>query len=151
MRLYLVQHGEAKSEEEDPERPLTDRGAGGVRRVADLAREVGGVAVERVVHSGKTRARQSAEIWGQVLRVPVVEEEGLAPLDDPSVWGTRLAKGEQDLMLVGHLPHLGRLASLLLAGESERPLIAFRQGGLVGLERGPAGWSVWLALPPAPV
>ena len=32
MRLYLVQHGEAKPEEEDPERPLTDRGASDVRR-----------------------------------------------------------------------------------------------------------------------
>jgi len=25
MRLYLVQHGEAASEDEDPERPLTER------------------------------------------------------------------------------------------------------------------------------
>jgi phosphohistidine phosphatase len=148
MRLYLVQHGEAKSEEEDPQRPLTDRGAGDVRRVADLAYEVGGVAVERVVHSGKTRARQTAEIWGEVLGVPTVEEQGMAPLDDPSLWVARLDKVEQDLMLVGHLPHLGRLAGLLLAGESERPVIAFQQGGLVCLERGPAGWSVTLSLPP---
>jgi phosphohistidine phosphatase len=148
MRLYLVQHGEAKSDEEDPDRPLTDRGARDVRTVADLAHEVGGVAVERVVHSGKTRARQTAETWGELLGLPVVEEEGLAPLDDPSVWAARLAKAEQDLMLVGHLPHLGRLAGLLLAGDSERPVVAFRQGGLVGLDRGPAGWSVWLVLPP---
>jgi len=28
MRLYLVQHGEAKSEAEDPERSLTVRGEG---------------------------------------------------------------------------------------------------------------------------
>jgi phosphohistidine phosphatase len=148
MRLYLVQHGEAKSDEEDPDRPLTDRGARDVRTVADLAHEVGGVAVERVVHSGKTRARQTAETWGELLGVQVIEEEGLTPLDDPSVWAARLAKAEQDLMLVGHLPHLGRLAGLLLAGDSERPVVAFRQGGLVGLDRGPAGWSVWLVLPP---
>ncbi len=34
MELFLVQHGEAKSETEDPERPLTDRGAETVVRMA---------------------------------------------------------------------------------------------------------------------
>jgi phosphohistidine phosphatase len=43
------------------------------------------------------------------------------------------------MMLVGHLPHLARLAGLLLAGDPDRPVIAFGQGGLVGLERGPVG------------
>lgn len=148
MRLYLVQHGEAKSEEEDPERPLTDRGARDVRRVADLAVEIGAVGIGRVVHSGKTRARQTAEIWGGVVGVPVLEEKGLAPLDDPSIWAARLAGEEQDLMVVGHLPHLASLAGLLLAGDPERPPVTFRQGALVGLERNQAGWSIWLLLPP---
>jgi phosphohistidine phosphatase len=150
MRLYLVQHGEAKAEEEDPARPLTDRGASDVRRVAHLAAEALSVTAERVVHSGKTRARQTAEIWGKVLGVPVAEAEGLAPLDDPSVWEARLATEQQDLMLVGHLPHLASLAGLLLVGDRERPVVAFRQGGLVGLEQGPGGWSMWLVLPPSP-
>src|SRR5947207_394018 len=104
MRLFLVQHAEAKSEEEDPERPLTARGVDDARRVARLAAEEGGVAVTRIWHSGKTRARQTAEIWGQALGAPAEQVEALAPLDDPSVWATRLASEEQDLMLVGHLP-----------------------------------------------
>jgi phosphohistidine phosphatase len=150
MRLYLVQHGEAKSEAEDPDRPLTDRGVDDVRRVTRLATGAGSVTVQRIVHSGKERARQTAETWGAVLGVPVDEAEGLAPLDDPSVWAARLATEKRDLMLVGHLPNLAKLGGLLLVGDAERPVVAFRPGGLVGLEQGPAGWSVWLILPPLP-
>jgi phosphohistidine phosphatase len=52
-------------------------------------------------------------------------------------------------MLVGHLPHLAKLAGLLLADDSDRPVIGVRQGGLVSLEDGPARWPVWLILLPA--
>ena len=38
MRVYLVQHGRAKSEEEDPQRRLTDKGIGEVEKVADFLR-----------------------------------------------------------------------------------------------------------------
>ena len=55
------------------------------------------------------------------------------------------------MMLVGHLPHLAKLAGLVLASERDRPVIDFRQGGLVGLEEAPAGWSAWLVLPPVGV
>src|SRR5512142_725316 len=53
--LFLVQHGEAKSEAEDPERSLTDRGAEAVRRMAAWAARVG-VKVDQIRHSGKRRA-----------------------------------------------------------------------------------------------
>jgi phosphohistidine phosphatase len=152
MRLYLVQHGAATTEEEDPRRPLTDRGADDVRRVARLAARAGTVDVAQIVHSGKTRARQTAEIWSEALGVPIEEVEGLAPMDDPAVWADRLPTEQRDLMLVGHLPHLAKLAGLLLVGDAERPVVAFRQGGVVGLElTPPEAWSVWLAVPPAAV
>ena len=79
MWLYLVQHGEATSEEEDPERPLTERGVVDVHRVARKAAEAGIVTAVRVVHSGKTRARQTAEAWGQALGVPVDQGQDLSP------------------------------------------------------------------------
>jgi phosphohistidine phosphatase len=123
VRLYLVQHGEAKSEEEDPERPLTDRGASDVRRVVRQATGAGSVTVERIVHSGKTRAQQTAAAWGGVLGVPVEEADGLAPLDDPAIWAARVTGKTGDLMLVGHVPHLAKLAGLLLAGDSDRPVV----------------------------
>lgn len=149
MRLYLVQHGEATSVEEDPERPLTPAGVDQVTRVARFATRAGVVAVERILHSGKARARQTADIWGDGLGVPVEEAEGLAPLDDPATWATRLAADPSDVLVAGHLPHLARLAGLLVAGDPERAVVAFRNGGLVALEDDGAGvWSVTVVLPP---
>ena len=151
VRLYLVQHGEAKSKEEGSDRPLTDRGVTDVRRVVGVAAGAGGVMVERIVHSDKTRARQTAAAWGEALGVPIDEADGLAPRDDPAIWAARITAATRDVMLVGHLPHLAKLAGLLLAGDPDRPVIAFGQGGLVGLEEAPTGWSAWLVLPPAAV
>lgn len=148
MRLYLVQHGEAKAESEDPDRPLTDRGAADVRRVARNAVERLGVRPGRLVHSGRTRARQTTEIWAELLDARPEEADGLAPGGDPSTWVERLQHETGDLLLAGHLPHLARLAGVLLAGDAERPVVTFRPGGLVGLEHGDTGWSVWVVLPP---
>ena len=147
--LYLVQHGQAKVEDEDPQRPLTDRGVDDVTQVAHLAVDWIGCRPVRVVHSGKQRARQTAEIWGGLLGIDPEEGDGLAPNDDPTTWVERIANEPADLMLVGHLPHLGRLASVLVTGGPSRELIGFQQGGLVALDRKDAGWLVALALPPS--
>jgi phosphohistidine phosphatase len=148
VQLYLVQHGHAQTEIEDPERPLADRGVEEVARVARLAVEHLGVRPARVLHSDKTRARQTAEVWGGLLDIDVEQADALAPNDDPMVWFQRVDAEPGDLMLVGHLPHLARLAGLILTVASERSLVRFRQGGLVGLERTDTGWVVSVVLPP---
>jgi phosphohistidine phosphatase len=148
VRLYLVQHGEAKTENEDPERPLTDKGFEDVTFVARWAVERLGVRTGRVVHSGKTRARQTAEVWGELLGADVEQGDSLAPNDAPATWVERLDDTADDLMLVGHLPHFGRLAASLVTGDSDRALIRFQPGGLVGLERTDGGWMVSIVLPP---
>ena len=43
------------------------------------------------------------------------------------------AEATDDLMLVGHLPHLAKLASILLTSEPDPQLIGFQQGALVAL------------------
>lgn len=55
----------------------------------------------------------------------------------------------RDHALVGHLPHLQRLASLLLFGAAEKKNVAFAMGGIVALERDDAGnWSLrWMVIP----
>jgi phosphohistidine phosphatase len=148
MRIYLVQHGQAKSEDEDPERPLTDQGVGDVTGVARYAVDQLGVRPARVVHSGKTRARQTAEIWGGLLGSGVEHADALAPKDDPSTWAARIDAAKGDVMLVGHLPHLARLAGLLLTGDKDQVPVTFQPGAVVGLEDSDAGWTVWLVLPP---
>lgn len=135
MRLYLVQHGEAKSEKEDPERPLTDRGWEEIRRVSKAAKSLIQIHCSVVYHSGKLRARQTAEILGEILRFPIEEEEGLNPNDPIQPWVERISKENRDLMIVGHLPFLEKLASFLLCGEENAKLILFRYGALVCLEQ----------------
>lgn len=149
VRLYLVQHGQAMPEAEDPARRLTDAGAAAVTQVARYAVEHLGVRVTRLVHSGKARARQTAEIWDEFLHVGLAQADGLAPKDDPMTWLERVAAETSDVMLVGHLPHLAHLASLLLSDTPDGCAIAFRQGGLVGLERTHTDWELVLLLPPA--
>jgi phosphohistidine phosphatase len=148
VQLYLVQHGQAMTEAEDPERPLTDQGADAVAQVARYAVGQLGVRPARVVHSGKTRARQTAEIWTGLINCDVEQGNGLAPNDDPTRWMERLGVETGDLMLVGHLPHLARLAGLLLTGDSDRAVIRFRPGGLVGLGGSGTSWVASLVLPP---
>jgi phosphohistidine phosphatase len=65
MRLYLVQHGEAKPEEEDPAHHLTERGFADLQKVADLLRPLK-LAVLAIWHSGKPRAVQTAQILAQI-------------------------------------------------------------------------------------
>ena len=50
--IYLVQHGEAQAKEENPDRPLTERGEDRARALGDfLARA--GIRVDAIHDSGK--------------------------------------------------------------------------------------------------
>jgi phosphohistidine phosphatase len=103
------------------------------------------------VHSGKIRAQSTAKVLATHLRPPagVLEGPGLAPLDDPEIWAERLANLDEDILLVGHLPHLARLAAILLSGNKERTVINFQMAGVVRLRRMEAGqWAVdWMLVP----
>ena len=66
MFLYLIQHGIAKTEDEDPHRDLTDRGAEEVERMAAYLKERD-PQIHVVWHSGKTRSKRTAEIFADAL------------------------------------------------------------------------------------
>lgn len=145
--MYLAQHGKAFSEAEGPERRLTPEGVAETERVASFLAKAG-VKVGRVVHSGKTRARQTAEIFARHLGASVRAEDGLNPNDDPAIWAAKAEALAEDLMVVGHLPHLSRLASLLLTGDAQREVVKFRYSGVVKLEKAEAGWRLaWYITP----
>src|SRR6266542_1028562 len=150
MDLYLVQHGEAKQESEDPARPLTDRGRREVERVARAAARAG-LRVARIFHSGKRRARETAEILGAAGLGPphgMTELAGLGPMDDPAIARRALGELTEPALLVGHLPQLGRFASLLVVGDAEREIVAFRMGGIVCLGSDDDCWRVkWMLTP----
>lgn len=150
MILYLVQHAEAKKEAEDPARDLTTKGFIDIEDIAHHLKRLN-VQVRQIVHSGKTRARSTAKVLADHLQPPagVSEAPGLAPLDDPEIWAGRVANMDEDILLVGHLPHLARLAARLMTGDKERMVINFQMGGVVRLRRMEAGqWAVdWMVVP----
>ena len=145
MRLYLVQHGEATSKDENPERPLSEVGIAHATQVAAFAARHLTVNITQIFHSGKTRACQTAEIFAEHLNPVngIVATDGLAPNDDPIGWLARVGETTGDLMLVGHLPHLARLCGLLLCGGADKTAVRFRNAGIVCLERGDDGdWGL---------
>jgi phosphohistidine phosphatase len=151
MKLYLVQHGEAKSEIEDPDRSLTANGEKTVAKVAKAAKKMD-VRPTKIFHSGKKRAQQTTEIVGAGLQVPdqnIEAVQGLNPNDDVHPWLEKITKEQQDIMLVGHLPFLERLTSLLLCGDANARVVLFRYGGMVCLEqKNDSNWAVaWVLRP----
>jgi phosphohistidine phosphatase len=148
MKLYLVQHGEAKSEAEDPERSLTIKGEEEVHRVAKAAKRLD-IWPSKIYHSGKRRARQTAEIVAQSLNLPAQAVQGLNPLDDIRPWVEQISKETEDLMIIGHLPFLEKLTSFLLCGDEKARLVSFRYGAVVCLVRKEdKGWAVsWILMP----
>ena len=149
MKLYLVQHGEAKIKSEDPQRPLTERGREDVARVAAFAANAG-LQVGQIRHSGKRRAEETASILAEHLSPAegVVAIPGLAPKDDVRPVAEALQGEARPVMLVGHLPFLDRLASLLVTGDAGRSVVRFRMGGIVCLVREDEKWAIgWMITP----
>jgi phosphohistidine phosphatase len=150
MRLYLVQHGEAKPKDVDPERRLTEKGRRDAEKVAAFLKPLG-LAVTAVWQSGKPRARETAEILAGALdaKEGVVERSGLAPNDPVAPVAEEIVGAAEDTMIVGHMPFLGNLAALLVAGEEPTGVVVFRNGGVVCLVRSDErGWGVLWVLTP---
>jgi phosphohistidine phosphatase len=158
MDMYLVQHAQALAAEQDPERPLSEEGRAAAVKVADYLATLGTELIDppiaEVRHSGKLRAEQTAEIYAQALcpHLSPATAEGMNPNDDPRVVYTKLAaKRDLDLalLLVGHLPHLGRLTGLLLTGDTERTPVRFANAAVLKISSTPDGWAVESYVTPA--
>ena len=149
MLIYLVRHGEALSELEDPTRPLSALGKGNIQRLgAHLARHVK-LMPGYIYHSPKARAAQTASIIsGALPQAPApVQTDGLGPMDDPDIWAERLSSADRDVMLVGHLPHLSRLASLLLIWDAGKEIADFTPGTVLCLEKTGSVRVKWMISP----
>jgi len=149
MKLYLVQHGEAVPEEVDASRPLSSIGKDNVTKMATFLKEAN-IKPAEIWHSTKTRAKQTAEVLFNKLR-PVAglkQRDGLAPNDPPEIILEELIVRREDLMIVGHLPFLQKLASLLIFGSSDKSLIVFKKGSAVCLGRKDNNWEICFFLTP---
>jgi len=150
MQLYLVQHGASKDVGEDPERSLTDDGRQVVEEMANYLSSLG-LTLARIEHSDRLRARQTAEILAGRLGPPEGTKRvaGMGPNDQVEPMRKRLQTEANNLMLVGHLPYLARLAAMLLGVRKDRIVVEFRMGGVVRLDRNESGeWAVRWAVTP---
>ena len=105
MAIYIAQHGKSLPATEDPEKGLTGVGMEETRRIAGVAKGYG-VTVERIVHSGKKRARQTAEIFAEVLSPAngLDTRSDMNPMDDVHPFIGRLDDiGHNGMELVAEL------------------------------------------------
>ena len=150
MKILLVQHGDAVPEEVDRDRPLSEKGYTEVERVAAFMSR-GEIRVSRIVHSGKTRARQTAEILAIGLRCNhrIETVSGLNPNNSVDEWVKETADWSDDTLVVGHMPFMSKFVSRLVTGEESAAVVEFRPGSVVCLQRSePSGWQLsWMIRP----
>ena len=133
-------------------RPLSTVGRAATERLAGLA-ALRGVKPDVIWHSGKLRARQTAEVFWKACNpfAPITAERGLLPGDPPQWMHDRLTGETRSVLIAGHMPYLPRLLSLLTAGKavasapSERSAPSdFPLHGCVALEPDGDRWmEIW--------
>lgn len=136
MKLYLVQHGEALSKEQDSKRPLSKKGIDDIEHIGQFLRQAG-IQVDRIIHSGKLRAEQTAKHIANNIKPGIeLDVTGIInPNDSPEAFAWQSDSWEDDTLIVGHLPFMTRLVSHLINNEEEPAMVAFQPGSIVCLER----------------
>jgi phosphohistidine phosphatase len=137
----------------DPDQGLSHDGIAQVERIAGVARGYG-VRVVKILHSGKKRAEQTASLMAAALEPEggMDAAEGLQPLDAVAPWAGKL-RSEDGLMLVGHLPFMEKLASMLVVGAEKPMIFKFQNGGIVCLDQNAedSTWYIkWALMPNIP-
>ncbi|MCP4580382.1 MAG: phosphohistidine phosphatase SixA [candidate division Zixibacteria bacterium] len=143
MKLYLVRHGQANPANIDPEKGLSDIGKQDIARLAESVRHLS-ISVEQIWHSGKARAKQTAESLSSVVKSNdgLTVREGLKPNDAVDATALEIGAYGCDLMLVGHLPFMAKLASLLFTGDQDRCAFQFHPGTLACFDLSDDIWSL---------
>lgn len=136
MKLYLMRHGEYMTEDLQHTGALSKKGTNDINLIANFLKPAN-IHVSNIFHSGKLRAQQTAEIMATsiIAKEPLQARNKLDPQDDVTAFIDEIIDWEQDLLVVGHLPFMGRLVSKLVVGNENKEIVAFYPGTLVCLER----------------
>jgi len=150
MRFYIVRHGMARSKEENPERPLNEQGIRDTKKISEFLKPLK-LSVEVIYHSGKARARETAEIVAECVESVqgVKERDGINPDDQVKKFAKEIDKSDKDIMIAGHQPFLGRLVSYLITGDQDEEVTTIALSGVVCFERDQDGrWLLqWMVIP----
>ena len=150
MFLYLVRHGKAAAEGEDRSRPLTAKGIEEVTQVTQLLKK-NPVKVTAIFHSGKKRAEETAEIIKEqlTLNCPLLIKKYFSPNDSTDFLYQEISHIKEDIMMVGHMPFLGKLASRLITGTEEPVVFVFNTAAVLLIERlSDMNWQVMFHITP---
>jgi phosphohistidine phosphatase len=161
VQLYLIRHADAVTDQENPLRPLSSRGRAECSRLVKFFQQNSALRAAQFWHSPLTRAQETARLLADGLKLDaaLVETPGLLPEDDPVEIVTRLDEMNTNLSvaLVGHEPHLGALATLLVRGKlrpvgfevKKGAVLAFEPAGGVHKKSGRRRWQVLWHIHPA--
>jgi phosphohistidine phosphatase len=138
--VYIMRHGiaaEPAPEMSDADRALTAEGVRKTERVAVGLQRIG-VKPDVILSSPLRRAEETARLVTDVLR-PNASIELFPPLAggfavEDVVKGLRPHRQARELLLVGHQPDLGHLASYLLTGSANLAPLPFKKAGVAAIE-----------------
>jgi phosphohistidine phosphatase len=150
--IYLMRHADAVSDEEDSARPLSRKGRDQVARVCTFLRKNPGFNPAEIWHSPLVRSRETSELLarGLGLKAHLMQVPGVSPDDDPTRIAAVLDAAEGDVAVVGHEPHLGVLASMMVHGPDRSGVFyPFPKASVLALTRDGKRWrSEWLIRSP---
>lgn len=147
--IYLIRHGIAADREDyndDSIRPLTDKGIGKTKQVAQRLQDIG-IQFNLILTSPLVRAKQTAQILQKTgLSSEIQELAALEPGGNLETWVTWWHQSSYNsdrsvLALVGHQPDLGNWAEILTWGHPTDRLI-LKKAGIIGLELPETGTPV---------
>jgi phosphohistidine phosphatase len=150
MEIYLIRHAHAEDGAADAARKLSAKGNRQIARMAVMMRRGELLDAREFWHSPLVRARDTAKLLAERLGggIRLVETKGMEPYADPAVLARRVQKLREPVALVGHEPHLGALASLLIAGRDDPSLLILKKGAMAALEGSGRSWALrWLVSP----
>lgn len=135
--LYLVRHAHALDAANDAIRKLSPRGHQELAALARLLKQTRAFAPAEIWHSPLVRAKETADVLLRELGMPApryVEKPELEPEADPGLIARVAMQQTRSVALVGHEPHLGCLASLLVAGHTSPVVFAVQKSSIIALE-----------------
>jgi phosphohistidine phosphatase len=141
MKVFLVRHAETM--EVDGIQQITPKGREQSAKNALVLKQFHPL-ITSVYHSAKLRAKQTAEIFHELLchHAPLEEKEGITPTDAAIKVAHELNSMHHNVMLVSHLPFLEGLSSLLLYGEERALPFKFSNSSIITLEKEGTHWQL---------
>jgi phosphohistidine phosphatase len=118
MELYLLRHGLAVPDFENPEQPLSKEGVTQIQASATAMKKLG-IVLDLIVSSPKKRSHQTAALIAEGVNYPysdIVETAAVQPVAVAvdALDFLRRYQESQAVLIAGHLPSLPNIAALLL-------------------------------------